>query len=80
VPRSNSSERPRRQTGARRKTGRRPGPAEPPPEHVVAVSEFTSPKTGRKYTVVETNETDAYEDERPPSTSRRKRGPKLVGG
>jgi len=33
----------------------------PPPESIIAVEEFTSPKTGKTYLVIETNEMDAYD-------------------
>ena len=33
----------------------------PPPESIIAVEEFTSPKSKKTYRVIETTETDAYD-------------------
>ena len=33
----------------------------PPPESIIAVEEFTSPKSGKTYLAIETNEMDAYD-------------------
>jgi hypothetical protein len=38
-----------------------PTRASPPPESIVSVSEFKSPKSGKTYHVIETNEMDPYD-------------------
>jgi hypothetical protein len=33
----------------------------PPPESIISIEEFTSPKTKKTYRVIETDELDAYD-------------------
>jgi hypothetical protein len=62
VPRSTSKKRAGgRKSGPRDKAATRRPRALPPPEAIISVEEFTSPKSKKTYQVIETTERDAYD-------------------
>ena len=67
-----------RAAGPRVKAGRRPR-GWPPPESIVSVEEFKSPKTGKIYLAIETNLTDAYDKVKPDEGGASKRARKRRG-
>lgn len=52
----------------------------PPAQSVISVEEFTSPKSGKTYSVFETDETDAYDQVEKISSKKRVRRAKKKRG